>query len=153
MQAGSAGDRLPPTPTEPTPHREGHGPRFLRVCVRLPPETASQAGEQDFDVQYGVRFTPSWATARVQVRQSTHVPRKIFVFLLKISRGSFRERATCKAVCFSFARDFDPANLGAGLAGGGRGRLHLDAVRDNSHAHKLRTFGKAKVALSLLAKT
>ena len=65
-KTGSAGDRLPPTPTEPTPHREGHGPRFLRVCVRLPPDTASQAGEQDFDEQYGVRFTPSGTTVRVQ---------------------------------------------------------------------------------------
>lgn len=36
-------------------HREGHGPNFLRVCVRLPPDETAGAGEQSFDVQYGVR--------------------------------------------------------------------------------------------------
>jgi predicted transcriptional regulator len=40
-----------PTPSQPVAHREGHGPNFIRFCVRLAPDASTDAGEQGFDVQ------------------------------------------------------------------------------------------------------
>ena len=51
LGSGAGGGTALPTPSQPVAHREGNGPNFIRVCVRLPPDASTDAGEQRFDVQ------------------------------------------------------------------------------------------------------
>jgi hypothetical protein len=66
IDRAGGGAVLGATPTQPAAYRDGHGVKFVRVCVRLPPDASSSAGEQGFDVQYGTRFKPGWETVTVQ---------------------------------------------------------------------------------------